>query len=133
MEDRLIYPTEEVPLLELVRAALAECGRDHVAVVTGVGAQVVRVPEACAERVEQRAGLTRPVAAPVHREPRESGTGAAPESEAVGSDSPGSGAQPEQDDEASSSGTAPGRPAGRAAGRPAKKTTARRTPRRKEE
>lgn len=74
---RLIYPTDAVPLADIARAALAECGPDHVTVVSGFGSQVVRVPEACADRVEVAVGLAEPPAPDAPAETAEDDPGAA--------------------------------------------------------
>lgn len=152
----LLYPTPEVPLADLTRAALAVAGAGRVSVVTGAGAQVVRVPDSTADRVLAEAGLgwaARPVALLGSAGPDSvalEGTRAAPEP--AGDASPGSGAattataaataappsaQTEQETEAETAAAPPpeepaARPPARPAGR-AKKTTARRTGTRRKE
>ncbi len=71
---QLIYPTAAVPLVEVVRAALALCGAEGVTVVTGAGAQAVRVPDGCADRVRAHTGLTPPPPLPL-RKPQKAAAG----------------------------------------------------------
>lgn len=149
MTYRLIYPEGDVTLADLAQAALAECGADRVSVVSGMGSQVVRVAEDCADAVMRRAGL-----APEdpregsHEDPHEGShegshetpqTVSAPEdTEGPGADTPKTPAAPEADEDPESTDEDPddtttGRPAGRSADRPVKKTTARRTTSRRKE
>lgn len=91
---RLIYPTPEVPLQQVVRAALAQCGADNVAVVTGAGSQAVRVPEECADRTQAAAGLSEGAAPQPDQTPPHGARGPQPEPEQASREPSGSGAQP---------------------------------------
>ncbi|MFE2934839.1 hypothetical protein [Streptomyces sp. NPDC059278] len=117
---RQIYPEGDVTLGVLARAALAVCGAREVTVESGMGSQVIRVPDHLADQVMRRVGLL----------PEESEE-TAPEPVEMGSEIPGSGAPQKAEQQLSTDETTPGRPAGRAAGLAAK-TTARRASRRKE-
>ena len=128
---RLIYPSDAVPLRDLVRAALAECGSEHVSVVTGSGSQVVRVLESCADRVEVTAGLVEGAAPQPPEDPPPPPVGdgdSAPGPEGTDSIEPGPGAATLTTSTKADI-TTPGRPAGRPGGKTtaAKKTAARGT------
>ncbi|MEV6399977.1 hypothetical protein AB0M39_35185 [Streptomyces sp. NPDC051907] len=138
----LIYPDGDVTLADLARAALAECGSENVSVVSGMGTQVIRVPEGCADRVMRRAGLVSDdEPEPPHAPPQDpsgpeltptpkSASAPAEAGESPGADAPTSDADNDGDD---GDEPLPGRPAGRAADRTAKKTSARRTGSRRKE
>ncbi|MFC4328348.1 hypothetical protein ACFPC0_10970 [Streptomyces andamanensis] len=120
-EYALLYPTEEIPLARLSRAALATVGPAYVTVVAGAGSQVLRVPADAADRIREAAGA-RP-----HEDVPEEGEGV--ESQ------PASGARRPADSSGgepgraagSTGGRTSGRPAGRAGVRAAKKTTAKKS------
>jgi hypothetical protein len=138
MNHRLIYPTDEVSLRDVVRAALAECGAEHVSVVTGSGSQVVRVLESCADRVEEAAGLREGAAPQPPQDPPPPPVGSgetAPGPEGTDSNESGPGAPtPTANKKTATPDTdKTGRPAGRAAGKTAAKKTAARGTRSKED
>lgn len=149
-----IYPDGDVTLADLARAALEECGRDHVTVVSGMGTQVIRVQEDCALAVMRRVGLDpaddfqpetepEPPHAPPATTPTDEGpddtpdppqTASGPEevrATGPGPDAPKVAATTAKTAEPDT--TAPGRPADRPAGQSDAKKTTRRTTRRTKE
>jgi hypothetical protein len=92
----LVYPTADVSMERLARAALAVVGAEYVTTVSGAGSQALRVPEESVGRVYEQAGLAPPPEDPSPPAPAPSAPRAAapaepasgPEEEGPGPDAP---------------------------------------------
>lgn len=119
----LVYPTPDVDLTALTRAALATVGSAYVTVVSGPGSQALRVPADSAGRIYEAAGLA-PDGSQLSAPPEGEGDEDAPPPAQTRKSASGPEEESPGPDASTATATASGRTAGRAGGRTAKKTAA---------